>query len=309
MVQNPGMPTKSDPMPNLPQPGLAFKWPAAMKRFRAHPPASWNSRTALTLLLCLTFLRGTSTPFEHFHEFSDIALLPNAEELVLPLLNSKIDHSEPENKDRIWIKERAENLSPAREDGSWGILTPIQPGETKAGNIATAGQVDSYQFSAQSGEFVTILMQSNGSVRTILELHGPDGSVLTTAGGNAFSAYIQAFRLTQTGTHLILCRSYAFTGSYAVTLVKNPGPNVADPDGGTILPGETKAGELGVADIDVFDFTGQSGEFVTILMQSNGSVRTILELHGPDGSVLTTAGGTASAPPLRISICRSRGST
>lgn len=307
MFQNPGVPIKGDRNPMLPQSGFALRPEAAMKRSPDPPPASRTWRVALFLLLCVAFPQGTSTPLERYSESSNSALSPNAAELVMPPGDSKINRSRRENETGIRIKERAETLPLLGKEDAGEFSTPIQPGETKTGNIAAANQVDTYQFSAQSGESVTILMESSSSVRTILELHGPDGSVLTTAGGNAFSAYVQAFRLTQTGTYLILCRSYAFTGNYAVTLIKNPGPNVADPDGGTILPGDTKTCNLGVAEIDVFDFAGQSGDFVTIRMQSNSSVRTILELHGPDGSVLTTAGGNDFSATIENFILPSSG--
>jgi hypothetical protein len=173
---------------------------------------------------------------------------------------------------------------------------PIQPGETRTGVISSESEVDTYTFSADAGDAVTILMVSTSALRTIVELRSPEDAVLATAGGNAFSAYIQAYKVATTGTYSIACRSYSFTGSYDLSLVKNPGPNVVDPDGGTILPGQTRTGSIAVeGDIDVFEFEVSAGDTVTILMTSptGSSVRTILELHGPDGTVVTTAGGNA----------------
>ncbi len=82
-----------------------------------------------------------------------------------------------------------------------------------------------------------------------------------------------------------------------MSLIKNPGPNVGDPEGGDILPGQTKMGTLTVADLDAFAFSANAGDTVTVLMErgSSGFVSPRVELHAPDGTVVDSASGSGSA--------------
>ncbi|MEK7677815.1 MAG: hypothetical protein AAB676_18455, partial [Verrucomicrobiota bacterium] len=152
--------------------------------------------------------------------------------------------------------------------------TSITPGETKTGSITSVGQTDSYTFSANAGDTVTVLMgRSGGSLYyPQVELHAPDGTVVTSATAYQ-SATIQARRLNQAGTYLIVCRDSGGvnTGGYGVSLIKNPGPNVGDPEGGVILPGETKTGTITVGDLDAYAFVANAGDTVTVLMERGSS--------------------------------------
>ena len=173
----------------------------------------------------------------------------------------------------------------------------IAPGETKTNSI-TIGSQDMYSFSANGGDTVTILMaRSSGSHYPQVELHAPDGTVTASEWGSP-SATIEAQKVTQAGTYYILCRDWQgnSTGGYGVSLFKNPGPNVGDPEGGAIQPGETKTGTISVGDLDAFSFTANVNDTVTILMaRSSGSHYPQVELHAPDGTVTASEWGSPSA--------------
>jgi hypothetical protein len=176
----------------------------------------------------------------------------------------------------------------------------ITPGQTLTGTIALQGQMTTYTFSANAGDAVTILIsKSTGSLWPLIELHAPGGSIVTSESGSV-SAVIQAQQLTQTGTYTILCRdgfNGTYTGEYALSLIKNPGPNLGDADGGAIQSGETKTGgNIALGDIDTYTFTATAGDAVTILMAKNaGSLWPLVELHAPDGSIVASEASSTSA--------------
>src|SRR2546430_381961 len=91
------------------------------------------------------------------------------------------------------------------------VTNNIVPGELIAGTISSPGQEDYYSFSATNGDVVTILMGTGvgANVTPQLELHAPDGQVLTNVSGTP-SATIEALRLTNSGNFLIICRDEGF---------------------------------------------------------------------------------------------------
>ncbi|MCL5097264.1 MAG: hypothetical protein M1608_07015 [Candidatus Omnitrophica bacterium] len=172
--------------------------------------------------------------------------------------------------------------------------TNIYPGETKSGEVTFPDQGDAYCFSAKAGDTVTVLMGESPLSALVprVELHAPDGTVVTSASDN-LSATIEAQRLSQTGTYLIVCRDAngVNPGGYSVSLIKNPGPNTGDPEGGVILPGETKTGSISAADLDGYTFSANAGDTVTVLMGESPLSALVprVELHAPDGTVVTSA--------------------
>ncbi len=185
----------------------------------------------------------------------------------------------------------------------------IEPGETKDGEITGTEQERSYSFEALEGQFVTILADgATGGMYPQIDLHldGPDGPVVASAGAQNYAAIIQAFRLPASGTYCIVVRSYGGiavggTGTFAVSYVRNPGPNAPDPDGGTIAPGETKTGTIASGDLDVFDFAGEAGDSVTILVDGAiGPMYPQVDIHGPDGAVVASEGAASYSATIRV---------
>jgi hypothetical protein len=186
--------------------------------------------------------------------------------------------------------------NPANDGGT------ILPGQTVSNSLDKLGAIDVYTFSAASNDVVTILLTSGtpvGPPCPTLELQGPGGTVMANASGNIGgnnAAYIDAKRLTNTGTYLILVRDDdGFDAyDYGLTLIKNPGPNPAN-DGGTIQPGQTVSNSLDkLGAIDVYTFSASSNDVVTILLTSGttfGPPFPTLELQGPGGTVVANASG------------------
>src|SRR6266496_1176172 len=178
------------------------------------------------------------------------------------------------------------------------VPTPITPGETRTNSIGVVGELDRYSFAAAAGDHFTILMTSgSASLDVRVQLYAPDGTLVTENSGNP-AAEIPNRLLPQTGNYQIVCRaaSATATGNYALSLVKLPWPNLTDPNGGDIEPGEVKQGTIGLGDLDIFVFSGYAAERASILMTSqSGSLDVRLQLYAPDGTLVTNVTGNPSA--------------
>ena len=191
--------------------------------------------------------------------------------------------------------------------------TGINPAQTLTGEIRSPGAVEVFDFVGAAGETVAILMGQMGgsdSFDPLVELHGPDGTLVAEATG-ADAAYIAPRRLTSTGTYQIRCRDARNldNAAFALTLIKMPGPSAPAPDGGTIAPGQTKTGFIAQGDLDTFDFTLATSASVRISMrQTSGTSHfdPTMELYDREGTLIATASRLESAS---ISLCVARSGT
>jgi len=152
----------------------------------------------------------------------------------------------------------------------------ILPGEYKISYISP-GESHSYTFSANKGDVVTILMgdvnepfpgSSGSGFWPQVELIEPN--VTRTLDWGWDFAEINAKIISESGTHMIIARERKGTvaGSYGLSMVKNPGTDVNDPEDEpvSILPGEYKCGYIAEGDLDGYSFYADAGDVVTILM-------------------------------------------
>lgn len=174
---------------------------------------------------------------------------------------------------------------------------PILPGEHKTGEIQPSKQ-DAYALSAKAGDVLTIFVGVvSGSLDPEVELHGPDGAVVSTDWGSS-SAVIEAVKVTVTGTYLILLRDHygQYAGAYGLTVITNPGPNPGDEDGWAIRSGQYAIGNIAAGDVDVYNLWANAGDAVTVVVDVNsGSLDPQVELHAPDGAVVSTDWDSSSA--------------
>ncbi len=173
-----------------------------------------------------------------------------------------------------------------------------------------------YSFTAQAGESVTILAginwgSSQGDFRPLLELYTANGTLLGTNTGST-GAIIRTLRLTNDGDYVIVCRATdpATEGAYGLTLIKFPGCNDGEGEGGTIASGQNKSGQLPVGDVDAYCFAAQAGESVTILagigFGSSGDFQPLIELYTVDGRLVAYAQGIS---PKLENLCVSEAGT
>src|SRR5438105_14293324 len=100
-------------------------------------------------------------------------------------------------------------------------------------------------------------------------------------------SFLQSFRLTNAGVYQIVSHENGAdaTGPYELTLIHNPGPNLAD-DGETnrIVGGQTISGSMSQADLDAYEFDALIGDslFVSIISTAGGPFSPLFDIHGSD---------------------------
>ncbi len=161
-----------------------------------------------------------------------------------------------------------------------------------SGTISAPGQVDQFTFSGQSGDIINLALASTGGFDTIrsaaLRLFAPSGS---SVGGTLLSNGQATFTLPETGTYTIRvnAQNLSQTGSYNLgrhCFFPAPSPNAV------MLPcGGLRSGTIDApVKVDIFTFSGQSGDIINLALASTGGFDTIrsaaLTLFSPSGSAV-----------------------
>ncbi len=164
--------------------------------------------------------------------------------------------------------------------------TPIDCGQTLAGTISTAGQRNSYTFSASANDGITIrARKTSGTLTPYIELYNPGGTLITGAASQVDRI------LTETGTYRIDVRDQnnTNTGNYLLYLERMNNPGNATP----IICGQVLTGSIGTSTDPspwkAYTFTGTAGDAVSIrsFKTSGASFISYMELYGPNGSYIT----------------------
>jgi len=164
--------------------------------------------------------------------------------------------------------------------------TPINLGQTLAGTISTAGQRNSYTFSASANDGITIrARKTSGTLTPYIELYSPGGTLITGAASQVDRILIE------TGTFRIDIRDQnnTNTGNYLLYLERMNSPCNATP----ITCGQVLTGSIGTS-VDpppwkIYTFTATAGDAVSIrsFKTSGASFISYMELYGPNGSYIT----------------------
>jgi hypothetical protein len=173
--------------------------------------------------------------------------------------------------------------SPSDPDGG-----AIASGETLSGTISAPAEMDAFTFEGTSGQWImTSVVKTTGQLDTACRLISPTGQVVDMSyGGDMLTAM-----LAETGTYTIVVtdNEVKYLGTYNLTLVKAPGvvASAGDPDGGTIVSGETTSGAVNAAsDLDAFMFSGAVGDRVIVhTLATSGQLVPAMYLVAPSGTV------------------------
>jgi hypothetical protein len=169
---------------------------------------------------------------------------------------------------------------------------PMTNGATYSGQINLGG-FNIWSFSGNSGDSIQLRMgTTNFSPR--IDLYGTNGALLSSAF-TANTGYRDAalnLRLTNSGTFTVVVSSYYlnYSGGYTLNLAQAPENFVVSPgeQGGSLVNGTRNNGQLGVGNLQMWGFSGNSGDSIQLRMGStNFSPR--IDLYGPNGSLLTSA--------------------
>jgi len=178
------------------------------------------------------------------------------------------------------IRVRATNLT---RTGSYNMnleclipavgAVPLACGTLASGQIAAAAQVDLLTFSGQAGQIVSLALASTGgfsnnpstSNSAELTVFAPSGALAGTIHSNSQAN----FTLSQSGTYVIRlsATNLSTIGSYNVNFECLAPPSAAvSLTCGTLASGQITA----PAQVDLFTFSGQTGQVVSLAIASNG---------------------------------------
>jgi hypothetical protein len=156
--------------------------------------------------------------------------------------------------------------------------------ELKEGTLADPDAVDNWVFSANAGERVSIVL--NSQFDNYLELFDPTGELIASNddSGDNLNAALFDVLLNKTGQHVIKIRGYnGQTGPYAVALTGGH-PTIG---GGSLNAGETRAAVLSEQGYK-WRYQGQEGDYLSIKAQGEPGIDPFLAVYGPDGTVLVS---------------------
>jgi hypothetical protein len=192
-------------------------------------------------------------------------------------------------------------IVPAGDDG--GMLTN---GANAAGTI-TLGDQDIWSFTANKGDSINVRVGTTG-FDDYLELFGPNGALLTWAGGHTDDA-IQNYTATNSGTFTVMVSALSSggTGTYVLNLAQMPEPFIvtAGDDGGTLTNGADATGTITLGDQDMWTFTANKGDSINVRLGTTG-FHGLLELYAPNGALLTYADGNGAQDyPIAVTATNS----
>jgi len=180
---------------------------------------------------------------------------------------------------------------------------PISYGETLAGAIDPAGEIDTYVFDAMAGDVALVRMSGlAGTFDATFRVYRPDGSLLCEATRTNLGLIEQVCTIDVTGSHAIISSddNGVDIGNYSVALQRLNGPGQAIP----ISYGETFAGAIDPAgEIDTYVFDAVAGDVALVRMSglAGTSFDATFRVYRPDGSLLCEA--TRTNPGLIEQVC------
>jgi hypothetical protein len=179
-------------------------------------------------------------------------------------------------------------------------------GANHSGTIATSGQIDTWTFSANAGDNLTLTIgevEPTASFNPWIRVFAPDASPVANAFGT-LAAQMNNVAAPQTGTFTVLVSSHTSspsgTGGYVLRMANLPGSFTVSPgdQGGALVNGVNQAGEITLADIDAWTFTAAAGDNITLSIgevEPTASFNPWMRLMGPAGTLLESSFGTLAA--------------
>jgi hypothetical protein len=169
---------------------------------------------------------------------------------------------------------------------------PIELGKHRLGELTTPGELDSYTFTANSGDMMLLRMGSSTSeLYPHLRIYGPDGVKLCESYRLYQAAVdIDACLLPSNGNYTILVNAYssANTGAYGLMLQRLNNPGNAKP----LDFGRTETGLLeSPGQFATYTFGATANSAVHLRMTSSTSaLYPHIRLYSQDGTKLCEAG-------------------
>lgn len=165
--------------------------------------------------------------------------------------------------------------------------TSLSCGQIRSDSISSAGEKDSYTFSAITNDKVAIQMvRTSTGLDPYIELFDSSGSAITSAYETSGNYVILSTTITGNGTYKITISDFGNdeTGNYTITWQKVNDPcNVTDLSCGQGISGSLSV----VGEMDFYSYTASSEDQIIIyLSRTSGNFETYLEIYDTTGAVV-----------------------
>jgi len=155
----------------------------------------------------------------------------------------------------------------------------LPSGGSVSGSLVLPEQVNSYTFTAEVGDSITL--SADGTKPTIMRLYNPDGTYRTYGYTSLTSN-----NLTVAGTYRldIQTKIVTDTSTYELFYFNSSTAN----EHGLLPTGDSVLGDLTSNDLDSYTFTAEVGDSISLAADSTNSANpTIMYLYNPDGTYRT----------------------
>lgn len=164
----------------------------------------------------------------------------------------------------------------------------------------TLGDLDMFTFTAKTGDSINLRLGTTNFSGS-LQLFGPNGALLEAVGGYPVKDDLIAYTATNSGTFTVLV-SDAYggeTGTYALHLAQIPEAFIvpAGDQGGAMTNGGNYTGTITLGDLDMYACTACKGDVINLELKTTNFFGKV-QLYGPDGALLETAGAYAVTDDL-----------
>ena len=167
-----------------------------------------------------------------------------------------------------------------------GLEEKIGLGLTKAASISSPGEVDSYTFSGNTGDFIVVrIAKTGGDLWPRITLYDPSGKEMKRAYSSTMTEISSP--LTAPGTYKMLVDDGyrgTYTGDYGLLVQRMNDPeNYKSAEFGVSITGYLRQG----GQVDTYAFSGVAGDTVVIrIAKTSGDLWPRITLYDPSGKEL-----------------------
>ncbi|MFM6397112.1 calcium-binding protein, partial [Planktothrix sp.] len=172
-----------------------------------------------------------------------------------------------------------------------GNATAAKFGVPLTDTIDNPGEEDTYSFTAQKGDQISVAMGSE-AINPQIKFYGPSGDLIAENWGEYSSEIGLLAKANQTGTYTVLVSDTGGTntGDYGLTVQRTNHPGNATPIKNLSSLSDTINNP---GQVDAYSFTGQAGTKISFNMGSD-AINPEIGLYSPDGLLIRSVAGEYS---------------
>lgn len=155
--------------------------------------------------------------------------------------------------------------------------------------LETLAEIDAYVFDVEAGDVLVAHMRGNSnSIEPLMELYGPDGSLIGINNRRGKLGVFPATQLTQSGRYVLLAMDEAGNdkGDYSMSFQFTNAKEQCAVSMTCANNGDTRRISKD-AEMDAYTFSGEAGQVVSIkVVELDVALEPRIEIYAPDGGLI-----------------------